>query len=303
MRSLILSILALFVSAGVLVERAGAGNFNLPVKTFGGKQLWADQKVLNDWRIQQSVATGHFRLLDPNDVRRAWGTLEAVEASWEEQREAIGKKSRVSLRVLLLHGLGRSRDSFSGLKGALQDRGFDVEVIQYPSTRLSLEDHARQVGSVIKDWQAEEVVIVTHSLGGLVTRKMIELELDWRSKIKLKSIIMIAPPNKGAAISDYLQKFSIFGAVMGEAGLETRTVEAEKLPVPDVPFGVIAGGKGDARGYNPLLDGDDDGVVRVEETSLPGQKEFLLVDAIHSFIMNDPKTVEAVISFIEEERF
>ena len=33
---------------------------------------------------------------------------------------------------------------------------------------------------------------------------------------------------------------------------------------------VLAGGRGDIRGYNPKIPGDDDGVVGVEEMSLPG---------------------------------
>ncbi len=267
----------LFIILSLLVVgSASAEKVNLPVKTFGGKQLWTDQKVLGGWRIQKSILSDHYRLLDDDDVRVAWGSRSEMNAAWLANKEQIGKSSETPLRILLIHGLGRSRQSMNGLKEGLEDQGFDVEAVQYPSTRLSLEDHARQVGQVIEAWEVQELVIVTHSLGGLVTRKMIEMEQGWRSKTKLRSVVMIAPPNQGAAISDYLQKYSLFGTIMGKAGLETRTIDASSLPVPDVPFAIIAGGKGDKKGYNPLLEGDDDGVVRVEETSLEGQTDYLL---------------------------
>ena len=278
-----------------------ASNLNLPMKTLGGKQLWADQRVLADWRIQKSVLTDHYRLLSPDDVRVAWGTFEEVEKVWQER--TAGFQGASSLKVLLIHGLGRSRGSMQGLKEGLEAQGFHVETVQYPSTRLGLKDHALQVSAVIGHWEVEEVVIVTHSLGALVTRKMLESSPAWREKIKLRSIVMIAPPSTGAAISDYLQRFSLFEAVMGKAGLNTTSEQAVRLTILDVPFAVIAGGKGDNSGYNPLLAGDDDGVVRVEETHLSEEKDFLLVDAIHSFVMNKPETITAVTNFIRNESF
>ena len=48
---------------------------NLPFPTFGGKQIWADQFVCAGWRIQRNHYTGHHRLLDPNNFRRAWEAM------------------------------------------------------------------------------------------------------------------------------------------------------------------------------------------------------------------------------------
>ncbi len=49
---------------------------NLEIQTLGGKYLWADVHLLAGWRIQKNILTGHFRLLDDTDKRRAWGTYE-----------------------------------------------------------------------------------------------------------------------------------------------------------------------------------------------------------------------------------
>ena len=42
--------------------------------TLGGKVFWGDNFIYAGWRIQENVVTGHHRLLDPDDVRQAWGT-------------------------------------------------------------------------------------------------------------------------------------------------------------------------------------------------------------------------------------
>jgi hypothetical protein len=44
---------------------------------------------------------------------------------------------------------------------------------------------------------------------------------------------------------------------------------------------ILIGGTGDGRGYNPMIAGDDDGVVASAETALPGlEPEF--VGGLHS---------------------
>lgn len=46
---------------------------NLPTKTAGGKIFWDTLDRRNGWKLQQNIFTGHFRILDPEDVRQAWG--------------------------------------------------------------------------------------------------------------------------------------------------------------------------------------------------------------------------------------
>ena len=51
---------------------------NIATKTMGGKVWWRDLVSLNGWRIQQNLVTKHCRILDPDDVRRAWGGEDAM---------------------------------------------------------------------------------------------------------------------------------------------------------------------------------------------------------------------------------
>ena len=63
--------------AAILSKEVPRGKINLRLPTFGGKQFWRDCLIDREWRIQQHVHTGHFRLLDARNHRRAWGSYAA----------------------------------------------------------------------------------------------------------------------------------------------------------------------------------------------------------------------------------
>lgn len=57
-------------------------NVNFP--TMGGKVFWNDLANVNGWRVQKNNITGHCRILDPNNIRRAWGGEEAIIGFFEK---------------------------------------------------------------------------------------------------------------------------------------------------------------------------------------------------------------------------
>ncbi len=46
---------------------------NKETKTLGGKKFWKNIDTQNGLRLQQNIITGLCRILDENDVRKAWG--------------------------------------------------------------------------------------------------------------------------------------------------------------------------------------------------------------------------------------
>ena len=80
----------LFLLAALLVgcqsmDKPSSPRPNLPLPTLGGKQVWADLAWRGGWRLQENALTGHARVLDPGEVRRAWGPL----ADCREHFEAV----------------------------------------------------------------------------------------------------------------------------------------------------------------------------------------------------------------------
>lgn len=57
---------------------------NIPMPAMDGDIFWKNLKVCNGWRLQRNTEFGNCRILDPNNVRRAWGSLESVTRLFEE---------------------------------------------------------------------------------------------------------------------------------------------------------------------------------------------------------------------------
>ena len=74
-------------AANAAATAVEVGPLNLPFSTGGGKQFWTDVDYCQGWRIQQNAVTGHCRLLDPSDVRHAWGTLGQCQVKLGEVEE------------------------------------------------------------------------------------------------------------------------------------------------------------------------------------------------------------------------
>lgn len=276
-------------------------NFRLP--TLGGFQFWGDEMVYCGWRIQRNALYGHHRLLNPRNVRRAWGSYGECERAFERFVDKSVVRPQSDEFVVLLHGIFSVRGSFDGLEKYLRKQGYEVVAVQYPSTQGSLQKQAAQLARVIERLEgARTVHLVTHSLGGIVARCYLSGQRDAR----IGRLVMIAPPNQGAVLASMLDGWVGYDIVTGPVGdqlIGGKHSIIASLPTPWCEFGVIAGGRGTDRGYLPLLPGDDDGIVAVEETRLEGMRDFLFVRGLHQFLMNRKPVKRAVVQFLRTGRF
>ncbi len=289
-----------------LAARSGPKTLpNLPVATAGGQQLWADVAWDGGWRVQTHVWTEHARLLDPGDVRRAWGSKEACLTSLEGRRERGEAGEPRERAVVLLHGLWRTRGAMTKLSAAFDEAGDDVIDIAYPSTRRKVAEHSAQVAELLNVLPGEgvELSFVTHSLGSLVVRDLLAREGDaWRERQQLGRAVFIAAPSGGAALANFGSRIPGALALYGKPSREIAAGLADALPAPQIPFALIAACRGTEDGWNPLIPGDDDGVVGVAETQLPGAADSMAVRGMHSFVMQDDEVVEATLRFVEQGR-
>jgi len=281
-----------------LEARYGRGKPNLALPTFGGVQFWGDVLWLGGWRIQENALTGACRLLDPGDVRRAWGSFEACRTALEAERLEHGLPAGGPRLVILLHGLARSRASCEPMAQALEEAGFAVAALAYPSTRRSIREHAEQVHRVLDGLEGvEEVSFVSHSLGGLVARQALALPGSWREHVRIGRMVMLAPPSHGSALAASLKDWLPFRVALGPS-LRDVAEEAATIPPPPCPFAIVAAGHGE-RGWNPLLQGNDDGLLTVEETRLEGAAEFRQVEGLHASLIRNPQAVRFAVEFLD----
>ncbi len=278
-----------------------AGNWNLPTYTLGGKQFWGDVQNRSGWRIQHNVITGHFRLVDSRDIRRAWGTQIACETELDSlfpsQPDADGRRTA----VVVVHGIVRSSKSFAAMKQPLEQAGYLVLDFDYPSTQVSVTGSANYLRGVIaKIEHVDTIHFVTHSMGGLLVRAYLAAE---DRDPRCGRVVMLGTPNHGAAMATTMRGNWLYRFIYGPAGQELPGVAnafLESLPAPPGEFAIIAGASGTEQGWNPLLTGDDDGTVRVEETRLAGAADFMTVPCLHSWLMSDPTVIDATIRFLDQ---
>jgi pimeloyl-ACP methyl ester carboxylesterase len=284
------------------------------VPTLGGAWLWSDEVVYSDWRIQKNARSGKCRLLDPHNFRYAVGDFADCLAALNNAKLARQIPAPPTEVVIVLHGLGANRTLMNGLCDYLRDQGrLYVVNVTYPSTMLSIQDYARSLHSVIRHLDGvQKVSFVAHSMGNIVVRKYLKdieaLDPASRPRVAFGRMVMIAPPNHGAELADTLTD----GAVQRElaelfVGEPARQLAPNRgwpelepqLATPGFPFGIIAGGKGDAQGFLDAVPGDDDGLLSVESAKLVGAADFVQVVAgIHQLMPRYEATRTATLTFL-----
>ena len=152
--------------------------------------------------------------------------------------------------VVLLHGLGRTARSMSVIGWALEQEGYRVVNIGYPSTKGSISALAdRAISKAVNlCGDAHRVHFVTHSMGGILLR-------HWMNENALPQAgraVMLGPPNGGSEIVDAFCDWRSFRLLHGPAGRELTTRE-DRGPrrlscCAPLETGIIAG----TRSLNPL---------------------------------------------------
>ena len=284
----------------------------LSSKTSGGKQFWADVWFFHDYRIQRHALTHHHRLLDGDNCRQASGAFEECREKLDEIRARDGLAPMQGRAVMVLHGLFRHRGTMEKLRAALTAAGgYTVFCMGYPTTRGSVLDHARALDSAVRSLEGiTEINFVAHSLGNLVVRHWLhDLAAERRSLPegqKFGRMVMLTPPNHQPQMATKLVRGAVAEFVAGAAAQELASkwgTLAPNLATPHFDFGILAGGRGDDRGYNPLIPGDDDAVITVASTRLAGARDFRVLPVLHSVFMNDAKVQQYTMNFLNHGHF
>lgn len=284
----------------------------VPMPTMGGIQFWGDETFFHDWRIQRNVLTGHYRLLDGHNLRHASGTFEQCRAKLDEIKAARSMPPMQGKAVIVLHGLADTRLSTALLCNHLKRKGgYTVFNVAYPSTRQSIADHARALAKIIQNLDGiEEINFVGHSMGNIVVRHYLADQTDAatgrRPDPRIRRFVMLGPPNHGSSLAVRFGDDTLFATVLGkpgeELGRQWTWLESE-LAAPQCEFGIIAGGLGNENGFNPLIPGDDDGVVAAASTRLPGAADFVMVPVLHPLLPAESRVMDYTLSFLQNGYF
>lgn len=280
--------------------------------TAGGMQFWTDVFIHGEWRIQQHATTGHHRLLDDHNVRRASGTYADCRSKFDALKRELKLPPMKRQVVVTIHGLGRTRRSMEGIGRYLAESGgYTLINMSYASTRNPIDVNARALADVIDHLEGVETIhIVAHSLGNLVTRHYLA-DLAAAGKLdamrpRFGRMVMLAPPNQGSSLAVQLKDNPLFRVILGATGGQLARQWDQlspRLATPNFEFGIIAGRQEVAGVANTVVEGDDDFVVSVAETRLASARDFLVVPVLHTYIMEDPEVRQSTLRFLQHGYF
>jgi pimeloyl-ACP methyl ester carboxylesterase len=208
--------------------------------------------------------------------------------------------------VLLPPLLVPAHPLFWPMAWTLRHAGFAPRIFRYPSWRRDIPDNAARLAEWLRTLGEEEVDVVAFSLGGIILR----WAATHHPMPRLRRVILLGPPNRGAQLADWLEGRLgwLFPAIWGRCARQLRRGErglAERAGVlaPPTEFAIIAGGTGKPDGFNRLVAGDNDFTVSVEETLLPGMRDFALVPLRHTTLPLHGRSRRLIVRFLTEGRF
>ncbi len=193
------------------------------------------------------------------------------------------------MKVLLLHGLGRSSVSMRFMYLRLKTARFDAELMDYPSRAASISELTDILWEQLPD---EEVLnFVGHSLGGILAKNLMRrLPNDRRGRI-----VQLGAPNFG---SEFADRAEILGPLMGPALAELTPKDAAHDE--DLEIGAIAGTAAlPALTLLTGIEGENDGKVSVESAwGHAPESNRVKLNSAHSTMMLSGEVIAATIEFL-----
>ena len=197
------------------------------------------------------------------------------------------------MRVVLVHGLGRTPLSMLRLGWDLRRAGLEPHLFGYSPALERFDRIVLRLQRHLEGVANEEYAAVGHSLGGLLLRVAVA-GLAPRIRPPAR-IIMLGTPNRSPQLAQRFRKWLLYRILSGQAGQVLASPDrTASLPVPAVPLTVIAGTAGSALRWGPLRGQPNDGLVAVSEARLGGHEEFIELPVWHTFMMNRSRVRQIV---------
>lgn len=207
--------------------------------------------------------------------------------------------------VVLVHGIWMNGLEMSLLAWRLRRQGFRVHRFHYASVTRSLNENAGALDAFIRalgfspaDFELTPVHLVAHSLGGLLVRQLFH---DYPAQPPGR-IVTLGSPHHGCQVAQALSRGRLGRYLLGQsAATLLSTLPAWTLPRD---IGVIAGRV--PYGVGRLvckLNKPNDGTVALEETRLPGMRDYLVVAASHISLLFSRPVAHQVGHFLQHGEF
>ncbi|HYF39881.1 MAG TPA: alpha/beta fold hydrolase [Gemmatimonadales bacterium] len=189
------------------------------------------------------------------------------------------------MNLLLVHGLWRTPLSFLVLVRRLRGWGCSPEQFAYAAVAQPYETIVRRLADRLNHLARRgPYAVIGHSLGGVLLRAALPLA----DGPPPRRLIMLGTPNRPPKLARLLGSYWMYQKVMGECGvnLASDCFYAE-LPVPAIPYTIVAGTAGPRGRWSPFGEEPNDGIVAVSETRIRDNDAPEILPVTHTFMMNN----------------
>jgi len=206
--------------------------------------------------------------------------------------------------IILVHGLLNKPFVMNGIAKVLRKEGYPVYNWGYPSASRTIEEHAAALDHYVKSIKPNRRIhFVGYSLGAIIIRYMVtHYRIPHEGRF-----VMIGPPNHGSELAEHYDQYAWFRMLYGDESIKelfpSRKAFFKECGIPRMSFGIIAGGKGDGKGYSDGLPGDNDGMVSVASAHLEGASDFVILRHRHLPLIFSEETAQQTLHFIQTGKF
>lgn len=200
--------------------------------------------------------------------------------------------------VILVHGLWLGGWTMQGLRLRLARRGYAAATFSYSSIAQSLDAHARRLAARIGELPQPVIHLVGYSLGGLVVLRCLRNHGERR----IGRVVLMGTPVRACMAGRQLENMAAGKRLLGASRDIWRGLP--EVFRPRCELGVIAGSRPWGLGRVLLrLPGANDGVVRLQETEVPGMRDRVVLPLSHSGMLVSAQAARQVAAFLERGAF
>jgi pimeloyl-ACP methyl ester carboxylesterase len=200
-----------------------------------------------------------------------------------------------------VHGLWLSgHEAFLLRRRLVRERGYAWHMFSYASTLLTMDAIADALHEFIAALRVPRVHLLGHSLGGLAILRCLE-----RHPAQPPGrVVFLGTPSMASRAANALGRLRLGRAILGPAASEELLYAHARRWAQQRELGIIAGTRSLSVGrLVTKFDEDNDGMVAVSETRLPGATAHLTLPVSHTGLLLSARVAHEVGQFLEYGHF
>jgi pimeloyl-ACP methyl ester carboxylesterase len=204
----------------------------------------------------------------------------------------------VKTEVILVHGLWFGSWAMSSLAKKLEASGFHCRRFSYKTTGGGLDQHAAGLRAFAQQSASEQIHFAAHSLGGLVTLRMLEAF----GGVAQGRVVLLGSPLGGSVTARKAGRIPGAESLLGEIRPALHQGYGQ-LP-EDRETGMIAGTKGFGLGMLVGgVGGPGDGTVATGETRIAGLADHIELPVTHTGMLYSAEVARQAAVFLRAGGF